>query len=362
MRVVDRLAQREATWQELDALVSRLGGLASRRARRGAKPARTEVVWLDESDFVADAPKAPRRRGRITYASDDVLRLGELYRAACADLMLAEAHDLPRDTVAYLHDLVARAHNVVYRSRGFDFRKWAADLLANVPRRLRADPTLRVSALVFYGSFLVFGLIGAARQDLAVKIVGESTLEQYEQMYADPHHRGVTEGSVMTGFYIQHNASIGLSCFAWGLTFCVMTLFILFSNGMQLGVIFGHMALTPQRDNFYTFVTAHAPFELTAIVFSGAAGLRLGWGLIETRGQTRLASLRREAKLALPTVGTAVFLFVLAAFLEGFVSPSSQPYYVKGGIALTCAAILLAYVMLGGRGPKVPAVSTPTAT
>jgi len=358
MRVVDRLAQREATWQELDSLLSRLGGLAPRRGRR-ARPSRSEVVWLDESDFVPDAPEGPRRRGRISYAADDVIRLGELYRAACADLMLAEAHDLPRDTVAYLHDLVARAHNVVYRGRGFDFRKWAGDLLANVPRRLRADPALRVSALVFYGSFLVFGLIGAARHDLAVKIVGESTLEQYEQMYAEPHHRNVAEGSLMTGFYIQHNASIGLSCFAWGLTFCVMTLFILFSNGMQIGVVFGHMALTPQAGHFYTFVTAHAPFELTAIVFSGAAGLRLGWGLIETKGQTRLASLRREAKLALPTVGAAVFLFVLAAFLEGFVSPSSLPYAVKATIALTCAAILLAYVTLGGRGRAVPVEGAP---
>ena len=158
----------------------------------------------------------------------------------------------------------------------------------------------------------------------------------------------------MTGFYIQHNASIGLSCFAWGLTFCVMTLFLLFSNGMQIGVVFGHMALTPQAGNFYTFVTAHAPFELTAIVFSGAAGLRLGWGLIETKGQTRLASLRREAKLALPTVGAATFLFILAAFLEGFVSPSALPYAAKAGIALTCATILAAYVALGGRQRPEP--------
>ena len=146
-----------------------------------------------------------------------MIRLGELYRAACSDLMLAEAHDLPRDTVAYLHDLVARAHNVVYRGRGFDFRRWATDLLANVPRRLRADPTLRVSAMVFYGTFLIFGLIGAARPDLAAQIIGESKLQEMEQMYEKPPSRGnVASGTLATGFYIQHNASIGLNCFALG--------------------------------------------------------------------------------------------------------------------------------------------------
>ena len=40
--------------------------------------------------------------------SQEILRLGELYRATCTDLMLAEEHDLPRETVANLHALVRR--------------------------------------------------------------------------------------------------------------------------------------------------------------------------------------------------------------------------------------------------------------
>ncbi|MBV8076961.1 MAG: stage II sporulation protein M, partial [Planctomycetaceae bacterium] len=123
----------------------------------------------------------------------------------------------------------------------------------------------------------------------------------------------------------------------------------LLSNGLILGTVFGHMAVSPNARNFFTFVTAHGPFELTAIVFAGAAGLRLGSGLIDTRGQTRLASLRREARCALPIVGASVVLFILAAFLEGFVSASSLPYGAKAGIALACAALLVAYLALGGR-------------
>src|SRR3954468_6661882 len=117
MRVVDRLALREATWHELDAL---LAHLEARRLRRAA--------------------------------AKEVLRLGELYRAACTDLMLAEAHDLPRDTVGDLHGLVGRGHNAVYRAKGFRFADWGSTLFGTVPRRLRADPCLRLSALVFYGA------------------------------------------------------------------------------------------------------------------------------------------------------------------------------------------------------------------
>ncbi len=160
-----------------------------------------------------------------------------------------------------------------------------------------------------------------------------------------------------TGFYIQHNTTIGLQCFAWGLFFGLGSLYWLLSNSMILGTVFGHMATSPAASNFYTFVTAHAPFELTAIVFSGAAGLRLGYGLIDTKGQTRLASLRREATNALPTVGAAVVLFILAAFLEGFVSASSLPYSAKAGIALGSAGLLVAYLLLGGRERRTPIVN-----
>lgn len=319
MRVADRLAQRESSWHELDQLLARL-----------------------------DAQ--PMKRAGVA----DVLRLGELYRAACTDLMLAESHDLPRDTVAYLHGLVGRAHNAVYRGKGFRFADWGATLFGEVPRRLRGDPALRLAALVFWAGFLLCGLLAAGRPGFAEKVVGEAFVEQMDQMYSQPLDETRKDGlsrndTMMAGFYIQHNTSIGLQCFAWGLLFGLGSLYELASNGMILGTVFGHMAASPGAGNFFVFVTAHGPFELTAIVFSGAAGLRLGWGLIDTQGQTRLGSLKREASRALPTVGAASVLFILAAFLEGFVSASRLPYPAKASIAVASAVLLAVYIGLGGR-------------
>jgi uncharacterized membrane protein SpoIIM required for sporulation len=323
MRVVDRLAQRESSWRELEALAS----------PRTARP-----------------------------AAADVLRLGELYRAACTDLMLAEAHDLPRDTVAYLHALVGRAHNAVYRAQGFRFADWATSLFGTAPRRLRTDPAVRLAALTFWGSFLIFGLLAAGRPGYSNMILGDAFVEQMERMYSDPIVKGSKEGdqvgpgrndALMTGFYIRHNTSIGLQCFAWGIAFGLGSLYELLSNGIILGTVFGHMATTPYAGNFYTFVTAHGPFELTAIVSSGAAGLRLGYGMILALGQMSFAPLRREAADALPIVGASAVLFVLAAFLEGFVSASPLPYSAKAAIACACTGLIVAYLALGGRGGAV---------
>jgi uncharacterized membrane protein SpoIIM required for sporulation len=264
MRVVDRLADREKDWRELQLRLSRMEG--------------------------GQVSKLP---------PGDILRLGELYRSACADLMLAEAHDLPRDAVAYLHALVGRAHNAVYRARGFRLTDWGRVIFDEVPARLRSDPMLRVAALTFWGLFLVCAFVAAAQPGFAARIIGEHQVEAMEQMYDQAFESNQGQetlgrnDSMMAGFYIMHNAGIGLSCYAWGILFGIGSLWTLASNAIQLGAIFGHMATTPQAGHFYTFVTAHGPFELTAVVFAGAAGLRLEAGLAPGRGGELLADCRR---------------------------------------------------------------------
>lgn len=342
MKVAERLARREQIWRELDLLLSRF-------EEAGALRRRSVPVWrrVEPADPEAD-PTAPSPDGKIGAA--EVVRLGELYRAACADLMLAEAYDLPRDTVAYLHALVGRAHNSLYRTRGFRVRSWGSELLEVVPRRLRSDPFLRVSAVLFWGLMALAGCLAAARAGFAEQVVGPEQLASLEEMYAQPLTELPREDEFMTGFYINHNAAIGLKCFAYGLTFGIMTLYELSFQALVLGTMFGHMATTPMAANFYEFVTAHGPFELTAIVLSGAAGLRLGWGLVDTQGQRRIDSLARESRNALPIAGAATCLFVLAAFVEGFVSGSPLPYTAKAGVAAGSTVLMLAFLLLGGRG------------
>ena len=88
--------------------------------------------------------------------------------------------------------------------------------------------------------------------------------------------------------------------------------------------MFGYMSRESSSggDNFLHFVTAHGPFELTAIALAGGAGLRFGIGLFDTKGLTRRDSLRESASRAVPIMAASAALFFLAAFTEGFISPS----------------------------------------
>jgi len=301
-------------------------------------------AWAELESLTRDlARKGPRRMG-----AQAISRFASLYRAACADLALADAYQLPLDTINYLHALVGRAHNQLYRSQTFQFAAWGREMFVTLPQRLVRDGALWLAMGIFWGSFALSMWLGFASRAYTTEVVGESMLAKLEESFSHRiKGRDPLVDSQMVAFYVFNNAGIGLRCFAAGLLFGIGGLFITVSNSVLLGAVFGHMLTVEQRPNFLEFVTAHGPFELTAIVFASAAGMRLGFALIATGGLTRGESLRRAAERAAPMAAAAVLLFMFAAIIEGFVSPSNLPYAVKAGVAIASSALLVAYLLTG---------------
>ena len=189
-------------------------------------------------------------------------------------------------------------------------------------------------------------------------MLGKDGMTQLEENFSTPiEGRDSNASSAMVGFYIQHNTGIGLQCFALGLIYAVPGLFVLVTNGLQIGTAFGYMSIMPQRQNFFHFVTAHGPFELTAVVLSAAAGMRMGFALIRTDGQTRGASLRKAASEAMPIVCAAMLLFALAGLIEAFLSPSKAPYQIKALVAVLSSMLLMFYFVVLGY-PRRNSIAT----
>lgn len=299
-----------------------------------------------------------RRRGKTT--GQQRTEFATLYRSACADLALADAYQLPSSTVRYLHQLVGRAHNQLYRSRRFDYASWYHEMFRKVPQRLFHDAYLRIAFAVFWGGFLLSVFLASKWTPVhgfAESVLTRDGIIQLEDMYNQPlGGDGTSSGmeSLMMGYYISHNTSIGLRCFAMGLVFGIGGLFATVFNAVYLGAAFGYMTTVPEGDNFFQFVTAHGPFELTAIVLSAAAGMRLGFSLVSTGGLRRLDSLALAARASLPTMFAAVVLFFLAAIIEGFLSPSAAPYEIKATVAMCSTFLLLLYLVVLGYSDAPP--------
>ena len=281
-----------------------------------------------------------------------VAKFSSLYRAACTDLSMAEQYQLPPATVEYLHRLVGRAHSQLYRSQRFPIERWISYLVRVMPHAVFRDPCVMVAGLIFFGSFTLSALVAYSEEAFPTypqRVLGSEQIEQFEDMYEKSPSSAPRQYLASAGFYIKHNAGIGLQCFALG-PLILPSLCMLAYNGVVLGATFGYMARADveQGDNFMEFVTAHGAFELTAIALSAAAGLRIGVGLFSTRGLSRSASFRLNAERSLPLILCSVILFVLAAFTEGCLSPSPVSYSVKKFFAMASSMMLILFFLLLG--------------
>jgi len=321
MKVVELLERRRRNWQELEQLCDQLHASA----------------------------------GTTTLAPAAMSRFAALHRAACADLALADAYQLPQNTIQYLHRLVGRAHNQLYRSRKFDYASWSRLLLSEVPQRIFNDRCVQIMFCLFYGFFILSAWLAyskAAWPEFAEQVLSQQGIEGLEEMYKSPidgSQRDGEENLAMAGFYINHNTTIGLQCFAWGLLVVPGMLVTMF-NAISLGAAFGYMARpdVAAGQNFFHFVTAHGPFELTAIVLSAGLGLRLGLAWMITGGLTRIDSLRKAGPEIMPVMGAAMIMFFMAAMIEGFLSPSAAPYWVKATVAIVSSGLLTFYFIVLG--------------
>lgn len=283
--------------------------------------------------------------------------LATRYRRVCEHLALAQSRAYPLHLVARLEALAQDAHRLIYRRQDYGLSRLGRLLRADLPRGMRAQGRFVLLALLLFGlPLLVSFLLSWLGPDFALRLQDASQLRRYEAMYADGNDamgrlREAGSDWQMFGFYILNNIGIGFRCFGAGILAGVGSAFVLIFNGLHIGAVAGHLTRVGLGHNFWPFVATHSAFELTGIVLSGAAGLRVGLGWLAPGRLSRLEALRTAALAAVPLVYAAFFLLLVAAGFEAFWSSAAwvaPP--VKYGVAGLCWALVLSWICLMGRG------------
>ena len=153
----------------------------------------------------------------------------------------------------------------------------------------------------------------------------------------------------MAGFYVRHNTTIAFQCFALGFFLGLGTIYVLLSNGIQLGTVAGYLIAHGHGERFLSFVASHSSFELTAIVVAGTAGLVLGHAIVAPGNRSRGEALQVRGLVAVKlALGAAAMLFV-AATIEGFWSAQPLPPMVKYSAAAMLWIAVIGYLGFAGR-------------
>ncbi len=282
--------------------------------------------------------------------------LTENYMLLSQHLALSKQRLYDSALIERLNKLVMRLYRELYRYQTDSRLNYYRFLVRGFPLSIyRHRVYIAIALLVFLLPGLIAGGWVYLDESAIYSILDGPDVRKVEQMY-DPstskigREREAETDIFMFGFYIQNNISIAFRCFAGGLLAGLGTLLVLFFNGLYIGGIAGHLTRLDYIDTFYPFVVGHGAFELTAIVFSGAAGLKLGYSILNPGQLSRLDSLRLAGRESIPMLYGIILMLVIAAFMEAFWSANaSLSISLKYGVGAICWLLVLWYSISGRR-------------
>src|SRR5438445_6746600 len=325
-------------------------------SRRPYHHARFRRMTVDR--FVEDRRARWARLGALVQASggrverlsaDDVAELGRLYRATTSDLAVAR-RDFPLDAATErLNDLVAAAHALVYSESPTSGRRLRRLLLRELPATVRANSRFTaISFLVFAVPLVATFAIGLLSPEIAATALPAETRQHLAELrlWTD-----IPEGyrPLVGPLIIVNNVRVAIAAFAGGLTAGALTLYVLVGNGALLGTVFAVVQAYGLSGGLLSFIAAHGPLEISCIVLSGGAGLRLAWALLRPGDRSRRDALRLAGAQAIRVMLLIIPALGVAGILEAFLSPSDAPIALKVTVGVVVGLALWSYIFLVGR-------------
>lgn len=284
--------------------------------------------------------------GLKSLSGEELRELGLLYRQTAQDLSAVRADRGSRTQEEYLNQLLARAHNRVYSGKKLEPRQILRFFAVDYPRLFRRlFPWVAAAFLVFLAGGALGALLTFSRPAFMRLILSPEMVASIE------HHQMWTQSIVSvkpqaSSAIMTNNISVGFSTFAGGMLAGLGTLYLLFYNGLMMGVVGMACAQARMSLNLWSFVAAHGALELPSIFIAGGAGLRLAAGLLFPGIYSRGDALRRAAVESIRLLAGTVPLLIIAGTLEGFLSPTGAPVAVKfltGGVLLLALSLWLTY-------------------
>ncbi len=278
-------------------------------------------------------------------------KLSDLYVELTDDLSYAKTFYPKGNTLVYLNSIASTAHQKIYKTKKESKNRFINFFKTEFPLSFYKH---QKQLLIAFSVFAFFSLVGAFSSandvDFVRLILGDSyvnmTLENIEKGDPMAVYKKANEVDMFIGITIN-NIRVAMFAFVLGILFSVGTLYIMMQNGIMLGsflYFFYDKGLLWESSRT---IWIHGTIEIAVIIIAGCAGLVLGNGLLFPETYSRLESFKRSMKDGLKIMVSTIPFFIIAGFLEGFVTRHTEmPDWLAIIIILSSLAIIIFYYVI----------------
>jgi len=254
--------------------------------------------------------------------------LSSLYIEITDHLSYAKTFYPNSNTQYYLNGLASSAHQKIYKTKKESKNRLITFFTHEFPLMFKQHHRELLVAFLVFTLFVVIGAFSAANEgDFVRSFLGDGyvnmTMDNIEK--GDPMgvYKKQGEFNMFLGITLK-NIKVALYAFGYGFLLGIGSLFIMMQNGIMLGsfqYMFYEQGLLWESART---IWIHGTIEISVIIIASCSGLVVGNGMLFPGTYTRLESFIRGVKNGLKILVSSIPFFIIAGFLEGFVTRHTQ--------------------------------------
>ncbi|MCK0157544.1 stage II sporulation protein M [Cellulophaga sp. F20128] len=281
----------------------------------------------------------------------DPNKLSDLYIEITDHLSYAKTFYPNSNTAFFLNALASEAHQKIYKTKKESKNRIITFWKTEFPTLFYHHQRELLIAFLVFAFFAAVGAFSAANEgDFVRSFLGDGyvnmTLENIEKDDPMAVYKQQGEFHMFLGITIN-NIKVAIMAFIYGILVGVGSLFIMMQNGIMLGsfqYMFYEKGLLWESART---IWIHGTIEISVIIIAGCAGLVLAKGILFPGTYTRLESFKRGVINGLKIMLSTVPFFIIAGFLEGYITRHTEmPDWLAILIITSSLALILFYFVI----------------
>ncbi|WML39872.1 stage II sporulation protein M [Neobacillus sp. OS1-2] len=285
-------------------------------------------------------------KGKKAITGETITNYHRIYQKAAQNLSYSQTYFPNDDVTQYLNGLVSKSHNLLYKDQISSFKQIRHFFSTQFIGLLLEQWKFVVAAFILFFIGAIGSFIAVLNDPLHIYAILPAEIAQG----VNPDQLGTGDAvnsSLMSASIMTNNIKVAIFAFAGGITFGLVTVYLLINNGIIIGALAALFWHHEKSYDFWAYIVPHGMIELTAIFIAGGAGLLMGYKLFVPGQYTRGYQLKHHAKRSVQLLLGTIPLFVIAGVIEGFITPAKISLEAKYIVALLTVIGFILYIIIG---------------